>query len=108
MKREERDRFELKTRAEWRDEIHDLCRGLNAAGYDPAWTPRTLVEYVNEKFRVLVGLDALSFDELRRLRDDLRRKLESARAEGKAAPELRTPAARGALEPHATPTDEAA
>jgi hypothetical protein len=81
MRRSERDRFELKTREEWRGEIRALCSRLNAAGHGPAWTPRTLREYTNAKFRVLLGPDALTFDELRRLRDILRVKLQELTAD---------------------------
>jgi hypothetical protein len=108
MSKAERDRFELKTRADWLAEIRTLCRRLNEGGHAPPWTPRTLREYVNAKFRVLVGTDALSFDELRRLPDDLKRKLEGLRAEQRAAASLSTPTARHALERNASASYEAA
>lgn len=107
MSKGTRDRFELKTRGEWVAEIRTLGRRLNEAGYTPQWTPRTLREYVNAKFRVLVGLDALAFDELRRLRDDLKLKLEGLRAEQRAAASLSAPTARHALERNASSPDEA-
>ena len=80
-----RDPREWKTRPEWRDEITSLCARLNAEGFDPPWSRKTLREYANRKFEVLLGLDALSFDQLRRLRDDLRRKLDEAGAAKSAA-----------------------
>jgi hypothetical protein len=108
MSERRRDRFESKTRGEWRAEIRSLCAGMNAAGYEPQWTPRTLRDYANTKFRVLLGLDALSFDELRRLRDDLKLKHEGLQAERRAAASLSTPGARHALERNAPASDEAA
>jgi hypothetical protein len=75
-----RDSRELKTRSQWRAEITTLCARLNAAGCDPQWTPRLLREHVNAKFEVLLGLDALSFDQLRRTRDDLKHRLEALEA----------------------------
>ena len=81
----QRDPREWKTRTEWRDEITRLCAALNAAGADPPWTRKTLREYANRKFEVLLGLDALTFDQLRSLRDDLRRKLDEAGARRQSA-----------------------
>ena len=78
MSERRRDPREWKTRTEWRDEITSLCARLNAAGFDPPWTPRLLREYANHKFEVLLGLDALTFDQLRRLRDDLQSKLTAS------------------------------
>lgn len=80
-----RDPVEWKTRAEWAAEIRGFCSRLNAAGAEPQWTGRSLREYANAKFGVLLGLDGLGFDELRRLRDDLRRRL-AASGGGAAAP----------------------
>lgn len=71
-----RDRWEWKTRAEWLDELRALCSRMNSAGADPPWTPRRLNEHANEKFEVLLGTGVLTFEELRRLRDDLKHKLE--------------------------------
>lgn len=72
-----RDPVEWKTRADWCEEARSLCARLNAAGAEPPWTEKSLREYANAKFGVLIGLDGLSFDELRALRDDLRRQLAS-------------------------------
>lgn len=106
MTERRRDRFEWKTRPEWRAEIQTLCSRLNAAGCVPQWTPRTLREYANRKFEVLLGLDALDFDQLRRLRDELKNKLDAWEAERRAAHVLAAPAARHALERNAS-ADEA-
>lgn len=77
------DPVEWKTRAEWCAEIRGFCSRLNAAGAEPPWTGRSLREYANAKFGVLLGLDGLGFDELRRLRNDLRLRLDAlGRADG--------------------------
>ena len=101
-----RDPREWKTRPEWCAEIQALCSRLNAAGAQPPWTPRRLREYANGKFEVLLGLDALDFDQLLRLRDDLKNKIDAREAERRAALVLAAPAARHALERNAS-TDEA-
>lgn len=108
MNERKRDRFELKTRAEWCDEIRVLCSRLNAAGFTPPWTPRALREYANRRFDVLLGLDALTFDELRDLRDALKLKLWTMEAEAHAARSLSAGAARHALSRNADASDEAA
>jgi hypothetical protein len=81
----ERDRYEWKTRGEWRGEIRALCARMNAAGATPQWTRRSLREYANEKFGVLLGVDALSFDQLTRLRDDLKNRLGGLEASAEEA-----------------------
>lgn len=106
MTERRRDRFEWKTRSEWGEEIRDTCARLNAAGARPQWTPRTLREYANRKFDVLLGLDALPFEDLRRLRDDLKHQLAALEAERRAAFVLAAPGARHALERNAS-ADEA-
>jgi hypothetical protein len=80
-----RDPREWKTRSEWREEITTFCARLNAAGCDPPWTPRRLREYANHKFEVLLGLDALTFDQLRGLRNDLKHRLDESGARRQSA-----------------------
>ncbi|HEX3560396.1 MAG TPA: hypothetical protein VHU19_14405 [Pyrinomonadaceae bacterium] len=108
MNERRRDRFELKTHAEWCDELRVLCTRLNAAGFTPPWTPRALREYVNRRFDVLLGLDALTFDELRDVRDALKLKLWTMEAEAHAARSLSTGTARHALSRHAEAEDSTA
>ena len=85
MREGRRDRWEWKTRAEWVDELRSLCSRMNAAGAEPQWTGRRLNAYANEKFQVLHGTGVLTFEELRRLRDDLKHKAETLEAAAAAA-----------------------
>lgn len=60
-------------------QIRSVLAELNARGYRPAWTKVTLKTYVNDKFMVADGLDAISNrpEELRDLFADLSSKLDA-------------------------------
>lgn len=60
-----------------RQAVRDLCANLNAEGYQPKWSAVTLKTYVNDKYMVAGGLDALDAAQLRELANDLEGKLEA-------------------------------
>jgi hypothetical protein len=56
-------------------EIEDLCEELNRAGAVPRWNLESLDSYINDKFQVYGGRDALAFESGPALIADLRQQL---------------------------------
>ncbi len=57
--------------------IKNVCAEMNAIGHEPKWAGSVLRDYVNEKFEVEGGLNALSFESLEVLRRDLNGQLDT-------------------------------
>jgi hypothetical protein len=75
----------MNQRAEYIERLQQLCRDLNEAGDSVRWTPSQLHMWINARFDVTDGVDALAFESFPQTISELQGRLDSLRtpAEGR-------------------------
>lgn len=59
-----------------KDFIMQGCQHLNAANDDINWTPKTLTNFINERFQVTGGLGSLSVEQMREMKVEMSKRLD--------------------------------